>query len=145
MVAAGPYYSRRAFKPADVQKIVAWAVAQIQLHGIEALAACGHSGLLVAGAIGHAAKIPVFAVRKPDDRHYDDPVNGVAENPVARWAFVDDLIETGGTFDRTRKLVYESGLTTTAVPTVNLLYGWPHEPYRVVDLVPVPQLYFPET
>lgn len=117
-----PYWEHHpAYNPASVQEIVAWAVAQIKEHGIEAVAASGNSGLAIAGAIGYAAQIPVFAVRKPGDKH--SQTTGYAPNgPVARWAFVDDLIESGSTFDRVRKAVHAEALTTSAVPSLILLY-----------------------
>lgn len=142
-VTAVPSYYERAFNPAEVQKIVAWAVEQLKAHNIQAIAARGLSGLVIAGAIGHAAQIPVFAVRQDGHHaHADRMVSGLApDGPVERWAFVDDLIETGRTLFCTRTEIHEAGLTTTKVPSLILLYGdWNRTAVVDVDAHGVVQL-----
>lgn len=142
-VFAAPSYYERAFNPAESQEIVAWAVKHIREHQIQAIAGRGLSGLVIAGAIGFAANVPVFAVRQDGEHaHTDRLVSGVApEGPVERWAFVDDLIESGKTLHRTRTQVHAAGLTTTAVPSLVLLYGWWNKTQVIeIDGVSVPQI-----
>lgn len=124
-VIAVPSYYDRAFNPAESQQIVAWAVDAIKAHNIQAIAGRGLSGLVIAGAIGHAAQIPVFAVRQDGEHaHTDRMVSGMApDGPVERWAFIDDLIETGRTLMRTRTAIHNAGLTTSSIPSLVLLYG----------------------
>jgi adenine/guanine phosphoribosyltransferase-like PRPP-binding protein len=145
ITAAGPSYHRRAFDPATSQQIVAWAVEKIREHGIQAVAATGLSGLVIAGAIGHAAGIPVFAVRKHGDpSHSSEKASGVAPHgPVERWVFVDDLIESGATLRRVRDALYETNLAARRTPSLILLYGdWNSSGHQDVGDIQVPQYVF---
>jgi adenine/guanine phosphoribosyltransferase-like PRPP-binding protein len=143
----GPSYHTPAYDTFGAQHIVAWAVQLIQQHGIQAIAARGLSGLVIAGAIGYAAKVPVFAVRNErDGGHSTTSATGVTPFGVAveRWAFVDDLIETGRTLNTVRRELYAAGLTTTAIPSLILLYSdWNATEMHTVAGVEVPQLRYP--
>ena len=95
-----PLHTRDVFDPASFPKVVDWVVREARARGAEALAACGHSGLLVAGAAGYLLGIPVLAVRKENDTAKGDNarVNGAVPSHVFGYAFVDDFICSGETF-----------------------------------------------
>lgn len=125
-ISTGPSYHRSAYDPATAQKIVAWAGPLLKEHQIDAIAASGSSGLVIAGAVGVSAGIPVLAVRNwrtETEKRYGGLVTGVVPNgPAQRWAFIDDLIESGRTLDHVRNVVHANDLTTTNVPSLILLY-----------------------
>lgn len=143
----GPWYSRAAFDPASTPKIVAWATGQVKAFDIQALAASGLSGLVIAGAIGFAAGVPVFAVRKPNEpTHSATDTQGVLADgkPVTRWAFVDDFIDSGETFRRVRDAVVARGLVAVPAPSLILTYGTlPQSHVYAVDEIEVPRLKWP--
>jgi adenine/guanine phosphoribosyltransferase-like PRPP-binding protein len=106
--------------------IVRWAEDIVLREKADAIVACGHSGLLVAGALSYVTRIPVFAVRKRGEKPVATSlmVSGVAPNgPAKRWVWIDDFLSTGGTFKRSRRYALDAGLIESEHPVAVLSYG----------------------
>lgn len=102
---------------------------------IEAIVVCGHSGLVLAGAVGLLTGIPVCAVRKegePSVAAGSRMISGYLPNgQVNRWGFLDDLISSGGTYRHARDTFVDSGATRAADPYAIILYcQWSDTPFR---------------
>lgn len=122
-----PSHTCRIFDPTSLGLIARRIVCICEEEKLEALLCCGHSGLILAGAVSVLCGIPVFAARK----HGEQPVagsqglkiNGIAPHgPVKRWAWLDDHISSGGTFQRSRILARDARLVASAIPTLFILY-----------------------
>lgn len=123
-----PSHTRIVFSRSDFAKIAQWASEQCAHIGADAIVACGHSGLVLAGAVGLLTDLPVFAVRKKGEENHcigsSGLVSGVAPHgPVSRWVWLDDFLSSGGTLHRSARRVYDAGLATTPVPAALLLYN----------------------
>jgi orotate phosphoribosyltransferase-like protein len=120
-----PSHTHAVFDVDTMPDIVRWAEKACRNLRADAVVACGHSGLLVAGAVSYLTKIPVIAVRKPEDRAVADSrrVNGIlADGPAKRWVWLDDLIATGGTFRNAVKQVWNANMVESPFPAALLLY-----------------------
>lgn len=100
-----PGHTEEVFDPNDFQKLVnrvAKEVRRLQrTHKINALAACGNSGLLLVGALGYKLDLPFLAVRKRMDTNNDwHHVNGFLVDGGTRYLIIDDLISTGKTMTK---------------------------------------------
>jgi hypothetical protein len=123
-----PCYTEGVFDVSSLPLIVRWAETALLKERIDGIVACGHSGLILAGALSFITRIPVFAVRKPGERSVANApvVTGIAPNgPAKRWAFVDDFVSSGGTFNRSRAAVKEAGLIKSLYPQCFLSYNRP--------------------
>jgi adenine/guanine phosphoribosyltransferase-like PRPP-binding protein len=96
-----PPHTRCVFDPAKFPIVIDWAVSVIRGR-YDAVAASGHSGLIVAGAVSYILQIPVIAVRKLCDKAKGDStrLNAVLTKAPSTYAFIDDLIGSGETFFR---------------------------------------------
>src|SRR5437867_3516125 len=94
-----PAHTRDVFDIQLFPAVVDWVISVARQEQYDALAASGHSGLLVAGAAAYILQIPVLAVRKEGDVAKGDSsrVNAILVQDYTPYAFVDDLIGTGGT------------------------------------------------
>lgn len=97
-----PSHTRPIFNIQSFPIMVDWVVKAARRIGVDALAACGHSGLIVAGAAAYVLKIPVIAVRKKDQIPASDDgrlVNAFLDVKKAiEYGFVDDLVDEGKTY-----------------------------------------------
>ncbi len=102
---ACPQYTRGVFSPETFPGIVDWAAEQIASFAgpkIGAVAGCGHSGVLVAAAVGYKLRLPVIAVRKVDETtsgHDPEAVNAILQG-TEHYAIIDDLVASGNTIRR---------------------------------------------
>lgn len=73
--------------------------ARVCLRGkkFDTLIGTGLSGALVLPLLARALRKNFAVVRKPDNAHSDERVEGAIGS---RWIFVDDLVSTGATFQR---------------------------------------------
>jgi adenine/guanine phosphoribosyltransferase-like PRPP-binding protein len=132
-------HTQAVFDVSTLPRVVKWAEDILLRHRVDALVVCGHSGILLAGALAYAMRVPVFAARKENEPTVTGwrSVSAVAPNGKAqRWAWVDDCIGSGGTMRRSVAAVKEAGLIETAVPEVILLYDSgisEDQPLREVD------------
>lgn len=97
---AAPFYSRNVFEVRRLQQIVKWTVAAVRKHKLDAIAGCGHSGLVLASAAAYAAKRPCIAVRKAGEEqhsHDSNRVHAMIDEDAFRYAFVDDCVSSGKT------------------------------------------------
>lgn len=94
-----PIHTRAVFNHEQLPRIVDWVVEVMRRERFGAIAASGHSGLVVAGAVGYILRIPVIAVRKKGEVALGDKrrVNAVLTKDHTVYAFVDDLIGGGTT------------------------------------------------
>jgi adenine/guanine phosphoribosyltransferase-like PRPP-binding protein len=121
-----PSHTEPVFDTSSFPLIVRWAEEILLKERIDGIVACGFSGLLLAGALSYATRIPVFAVRKQGEQPVagSKPVSGIAmKGPVKRWAWVDDFLSSGGTFNRSRRLVHEAKLIKSVIPAAILSYN----------------------
>jgi hypothetical protein len=131
-----PSHTRSAFDVSTLPLIVRWCEEQLLTLKADAVLACGHSGLLVAGAVSYAARIPTIAIRKPDEftEAHSGPISAVLPNgPAKRWVWLDDFISLGGTFRRCVELVWRAGLIEKPYPEAILEYHARGNDTRPVD------------
>lgn len=107
-------------------EIIDLAAQYIHNIGADAILACGHSGLVGAGALGYITKTPVFAVRKqgePTVAGHGGMVSAIAPNGKAkRWVWFDDFLGSGGTMRRSVGYAWRDDLLDTPCPAALLLY-----------------------
>lgn len=121
-----PGHTRRIFDLETFPEVAEWAAKRVVAHNIDAIVGCGHSGLVIAGAISILTKVPVFAVRKQGDSPVagTGPVTGIAPNgPAKRWCWIDDLIGSGGTLVRSMKYLIDDEIVESAIPALVMLYA----------------------
>jgi hypothetical protein len=105
--------------------IVRWAEDICLKHRADAIVCCGHSGLLVAGALSYVTRIPVLAVRKagePQVAEYSPSVSAVLDSKAKRWVWLDDFISSGSTFRHSAAECLSHKLLATPRPEALLLY-----------------------
>lgn len=123
LVVTAPSHTRDVFGVETFPLLVEWVVGLARENKYEALAACGHSGLLVAAAAAYVLRIPVIAVRKAKDYAKGDTsaVNAVLPDRPLHYAVVDDFVGSGETVSRivTQVMAKYPHLLLDAV----LLYG----------------------
>jgi hypothetical protein len=96
-----PSHTRPVFNPESFLDVVDKAAEKIEkirvlYPEIEALAACGNSGVLLVGALAARLKMPVLVVRKKKDTNNDDRlVNGYIG--AKGYLIIDDVIDSGAT------------------------------------------------
>lgn len=121
-----PYHTRQAFNVGQLPLITRWAEDLALKHRCDAIVACGHSGLIVAGALSLLTRLPVFAARKEGEKPVaagGRMVSGIAPNgPAKRWLWIDDLIASGHTFRNSARFARNAGLIESPVPELVLLY-----------------------
>ena len=123
-----PSYTRGVFSPETFPGIVDWAAEEIIAHvapKIGAIAGCGHSGILVAAAIGYKLRLPVIAVRKAEETgpgvcHDSESVNAILQGTES-YAIIDDLVASGRTIGRI--VVSVARYFPQAKPAMLLLYN----------------------
>lgn len=123
-----PSHTQSAFIPETFQQIVRWATAKVVEHKVDAIAACGHSGLLVAGGIALQTGLPIIAIRKASEVPVADHLrvntnDGDEESKYSRWAFVDDCISSGSTLLHVIKEIDKAEIATNLFPVASILYG----------------------
>jgi len=102
-IESAPEHTHRVFDATEFPRVVDWVVQVARREKYEALAGTGHSGLLVIGAACYILRIPAIAVRKDGDpvhAMYLTPVNTILPHADMRYAFVDDMVESGQTMCR---------------------------------------------
>lgn len=126
-VVTAPSHTQAAFDTTILPRIVRWAEDIVLKHRAEAILVCGHSGLLVAGALSYATRIPVLAARKDGETGTNvsshNEITAVIDSPADRWVWLDDLLASGGTFRRSVRRAIDAGLITTPVPQAILAYN----------------------
>jgi hypothetical protein len=108
-------------------RIVKWAEDHAYRAKIDAIVACGHSGLVIAGALSYVTRIPVFAARKigePTVAWNQHLISAFTPNgPAKNWLWLDDLISTGGTFRNAAKQAWDERLVERPYPALILEYA----------------------
>jgi hypothetical protein len=102
-IITAPGHTQDVFNVEKFPEIVKWTRKILKKIDADAIVTCGHSGLLLAGAISATSKIPVFAVRKASEQSVAsaDRVSAYAHHgPAKRWVWLDDLVGSGGTMRR---------------------------------------------
>lgn len=124
-----PSYTQPVFDPYTLPMTARWAADKLDQEKIDAIVVCGHSGLVLAGALCLMTMLPIFAVRKRGEVtvNVDAPsVSGMALNgPAKRWAWVDDHICSGGTLKHAMEMLAETRLVEEYLPTALVCYDEP--------------------
>lgn len=113
---SAPIYTRRNFDPPEFQELVDRTVDKVfQLRvkhpEIEALAAMGHSGQLLMGAVAYLTGLPQIAVRKEVGGSHDTRiVNGWVG--CKGYLIIDDFISSGTTVDKIISSIEQEYLAT---------------------------------
>lgn len=141
MLVASPSHTKPAFDVSEMPGIVDWASKICKTHDADAIVACGHSGLVIAGALSYVTKIPVLAVRKKGEpvvaNH--NRVSGVLpEGKAKRWVWLDDFLASGGTFRNAMAALWNEMLVESPLPVAILEYYAGADdarrlPYKVTD------------
>lgn len=96
-----PGHTKHLFRHEDLDRVVDALARQIRKLGrIEAVAACGFSGLIPAVLVAKELGIDLIAIRKASEkaRADDSRCNVRRGSPVfRRWVIIDDLISQGET------------------------------------------------
>ena len=119
-------YSAAAFDIDKQRHIAFWASKIVQQQKADAIIACGHSGLVIAGAVGLLAHVPVFAVRKQGEKTVASSymVTGISvDGPAKRWVWIDDFFARGSTIAYSAKQALAAGLIESAQPLCAVLYN----------------------
>jgi hypothetical protein len=119
-------HTRAAFDVATLPLIVRWAEDELLKLRADAMLVCGHSGLLVAGALSYSTRIPVIAVRKKyeDTVAHSGPITAVLPNGKAkRWVWLDDFTGSGGTLLHATRTAWERELLENPYPVAFLEYN----------------------
>jgi hypothetical protein len=126
-----PSHTRVAFDPKTMPAIVKWAAGVVEELKADAIAACGHSGLPVAGAVSFLTGVPVLAVRKDGEPvvaggSFAGRVSGVLPGGVKarRWVWIDDFLSSGGTFRRSSQHLWKEGYIAYPWPEAVLEYRY---------------------
>jgi orotate phosphoribosyltransferase len=101
----------------------------LRAHQVDAIAATGHSGLPLAGAIALATRLPIIAVRRPEHAgafsFHNRPPDYVQRigQVWLNYAIVDDLVDTGGTICHIIQEVWKHKIVYEPLPAVVLLHN----------------------
>lgn len=119
-------YLRPGLEPGNLARIIAAAAPRVLEHqkrySFDAIVCRGVSGLLYAAPLSVATGIPLTVVRKTNQElsHSEFDVEGLV-GPDMRYAFVDDFIVWGNTFNKCRDAVKPAcivvALVTQCSPT----------------------------
>lgn len=121
-----PSYSHDSFDMERMPAVAEWAARLVKHVGAKAILSCGHSGLVIAGAVSYISKVPVIAVRKAGEEKLGRASSNMASSTVSRverWVFLDDTIATGTTFRHSVSAALRDELITHALPAAVLLYN----------------------
>lgn len=125
-VRTAPWHTKDVFDISTMPLIVKWAEELVYRHKADAIAACGHSGLVLAGAVSYVTRVPVIAVRKQGEPTVarTGPVTANLPNGKAkRWIWLDDFIASGGTLRNAIREMWRAEVITTPVPEAVLSYN----------------------
>jgi Adenine/guanine phosphoribosyltransferases and related PRPP-binding proteins len=133
-----PMHSRPVFDLTTQRHIAYWAAKKVSDLKADAIVVCGHSGLVLAGAVGMLAHVPVFAVRKRGERECSvaasSNVTGHKEDGKAqRWVWIDDFFSSGSTLAWSAAECYREGMVESMLPVAALLYRDTQDHTRKVD------------
>ena len=108
-----PGYARAGFLP-HLMKITVRELAKVlRLTKVEAMAACGNSGVVLGGALSFATGLPLIVVRKErDDVGHGYQTTGYRRDGGS-YAIVDDIIVSGRTVRHILRQVREFAPTMT--------------------------------
>src|SRR5687767_1745713 len=88
-----PSHTQRAFNIETLPEVAEWAAKIVKERDVDAIVACGHSGLVIAGAVSYITRVPVLAVRKDGERPVaggSGEVSGITRHGKAkRWIWLD--------------------------------------------------------
>lgn len=131
-------YFGAAFNAERRDAVIDWAEQARQRMQFDTLVVTGISGVVMGGVLAHALGVNLLVVRKEDDRstHSFSRIEG---HLGERWAFLDDLIDTGSTRSRVvrevRALADRRDISTRFVGTVayqdHLLFNGVHRPIHL--------------
>lgn len=108
--------------------LVRWAEEIVYKLKADAIVACGHSGLVLAGAVSYVTRVPVIAVRKRGEPvvaggDAAPKVSTALGNPAKRWIWLDDFISSGGTFRNSVSELMKAHVVESAIPAGILHYA----------------------
>jgi phosphoribosylpyrophosphate synthetase len=121
-----PYYERDPFDAAMLPDTAAWAAKIIKEVNADAIVACGHSGLVMAGAVGFATGVPIVAVRKPGEAQLSqshETVNAALPAKAQRWVWIDDFVASGHTYRHAREELIRREIVESPEPEALILYA----------------------
>lgn len=124
----GPPCHGKAFNPVAMKDVSAWMSARVTALEVDAIAATGHSGLIIAGAVSVLTGIPVIAVRRETDSpvalkcHRLTTDNG-NKDKYRSYVIVDDMVASGTTVGNIVRKIWQSQICESVVPKAVLLYS----------------------
>jgi hypoxanthine phosphoribosyltransferase len=125
-----PGHTEAVFDMAQLPDVVCWATRVLRKLKPDAIAACGHSGLVLGGILSHKLRIPLMAVRKQGEpvvaTYCRREVSAILSKKAATWVWVDDVISTGSTIQHACEMLEQSELVRHRAPAAALLYGYQH-------------------
>ena len=126
-IQTAPSHTKSVFDMSTMPLIVRWAEEHAYKAKIDAIVACGHSGLVVAGALAYVTRIPVFAARKQDEptvAYNHHLISAFKPNgPAKNWLWIDDIISSGGTFRHAARQAWKEHLVEKPYPALILEYA----------------------
>jgi adenine/guanine phosphoribosyltransferase-like PRPP-binding protein len=127
-VQTAPAHTKSVFDISTLPLLVRWAEDLVYQLKADAIVACGHSGLVLAGAVSYATRVPVVAVRKAGEPvvaggGFANRVSANLVRPAERWVWLDDFLSTGGTFKNAVKELKAEKVVAVEVPVALLSYS----------------------
>lgn len=122
-----PWYLRKAYDVDMFSSVVAETRKILLKYKVAAVAATGHSGLPLAGALAATTKLSIIAVRRYGhiEVGHNRPPDYVrtAKEPWRTYAIVDDLMETGTTIAHIIHQIWCHRIVMGVLPKVVVLYA----------------------
>jgi hypothetical protein len=103
----------------------------------DAIVACGQSGLIPGGAVSSITGVPLLAIRKegePTIAGGTRTVHGIIRKEAVRWIWFDDVIDSGGTFQRSAAEAFNAELISSPLPCAIILHHARRTVYRPTPL-----------
>jgi len=137
-VRTAPEHTKNVFDISTLPLLVRWAEDLIYQLKADAIVACGHSGLVLAGAVSYVTRVPVIAVRKEGEPvvaggEFANRVSANLVRPAERWVWLDDFLASGRTFRNSLRELKRENVVAVEQPVAILSY---HASQHAIDMWP---------
>jgi adenine/guanine phosphoribosyltransferase-like PRPP-binding protein len=137
-VRTAPEHTKNVFDISTLPLLVRWAEDLIYQLKADAIVACGHSGLVLAGAVSYVTRVPVIAVRKEGEPvvaggGFANRVSANLVRPAERWVWLDDFLASGRTFRNSLRELKRENVVAVEQPVAILSY---HASQHAIDMWP---------
>lgn len=117
----GAYHIQNVLSNSGIKKVIEWIKQNVYLSKFDSFVGTGVSGTIIVPILAREFNKRFLIVRKPGRTHSYYKVEGKINNRD-RWVFVDDLIDTGKTFNRVQKIINDELHAFNPSYVGNILY-----------------------